>query len=92
MSGRTLVALRPRDYEANFELVVTDRDKNECRVIQLTDDQVAHLAFQFADAVKERHYYQKRLARHPVGHHTKLPDVLPQPVDGQPPQHQTAAE
>jgi len=89
MSGRTLVALRPRDYEANFELVVTDRAKGECTVIPLSDDQVAHIAFQFAHAVQERHYYLKRLARKEVPHDGCFDRVS---LDEQPSQHQQAAE
>lgn len=76
MSGPYLVTLRPRDYEANFELVVTDRTKNECTVIPLTDDLVARLAGQFTDAVIERHYWLKRQ----------------DPPHDQPRQHQQAAE
>jgi hypothetical protein len=89
MPGSYLVTLRPRDYEANFELVVTDRSKSECTVIALTDDQVAHIAFQFAHAVQERHYYLKRLARKPVPDDCRLGDVPLQEQNGQ---HQQAAE
>jgi hypothetical protein len=83
-----LVTLRPRDYAANFELVITDRAKNECRVIALSDDQVAWLAGKFSDAVIERHYYQKRLARHPVTPSLASGHDLAENVE----QHQQAAE
>lgn len=79
MSGSHLVKLRTIDHEELYELVITDRAKNECTVIRLSDDQLALLAWEFADAVMHRHYWMKRLGREPAPH-------------SEPRQHQQAAE
>jgi hypothetical protein len=88
MSGHFLVKLRSIAHLDRFELVVTDRRTSECRVIPLDDDQLAVLGWEFADALMQRHAYQKRLSRQPVPERRVLDDGPADHVQ----QHQAAAE
>jgi hypothetical protein len=88
MSGHILVKLRSIVYADRFELVITDRNTSECRVIPLDDDQLAILGWEFADALKQRHFHQARLARQQVPPNATLHDDPPQHIS----QHQQAAE
>jgi hypothetical protein len=88
MSDPRLVKLRTIIYADTFELVVTDRRTGECQVIPLDDDQLAVLGWEFADALMQRHAYQKRLARQQVPPNAALHDDPPQHIG----QHQQAAE
>jgi hypothetical protein len=63
MSGPWLVKLRTIIYADRFELVLTNRNTSECTVIPLDDDELAVVGFEFADALMQRHAYQKRLSR-----------------------------
>jgi hypothetical protein len=88
MSGPWLVKLRTIVYADTFELVVTNRNTSECRVIPLNDDQLAVLGWEFADALMQRHAHLKRLARQQVPPSVTLHDDPPQHIG----QHQEAAE
>jgi len=89
MSGHVLVKLRSIVYNDRFELAITDRSTGECRVIPLDDDQLAVLGWEFADALMQRHAYQKRLSRQPVPK-SRMLDYGPD--QQQPAEHQQAAE
>jgi hypothetical protein len=88
MSGHVLVKLRSIVYNDRFELAITDRTTGECRVIPLDDDQLAVLHWEFADALMQRHAYQKRLSRQPVPERRVLSNGHPEQIQ----QHQAAAE